>query len=80
VWGAHLRGGAHHHLEEIFLWRGRLLQRKGKRQGKFRVKQEQRKIKDQDKDKASKRKKAHQGKGHLTSQSSWECLRGTPRH
>jgi hypothetical protein len=32
------------------------------------------------KTKASKRKKAHQGKGRLTSQGLWESLRGTPRH
>jgi hypothetical protein len=32
------------------------------------------------KTKASKRKKVHQGKVHLTSQGLWESLRGTPRH
>jgi hypothetical protein len=51
VWGAHLRGGAHHHLEEAFLLRGRLLQRQGQRQGKFRGKQQQRQSKGSDKDK-----------------------------
>jgi hypothetical protein len=64
VWGAHLRGGAHHHLEEVFLVRGRLLQRQGQRQGKFRGKQEFKgKAKDQDKDKASKRKKGSPRQG-----------------
>jgi hypothetical protein len=43
--GAHLRGGAHHHLEEVFLVRGRLLQRQGQRQGKFRASKQQRQSK-----------------------------------
>jgi hypothetical protein len=79
--GAHLRGGAHHHLEEVFLVRGRLLQRQGQRQGKFRGKQEAKaKQRIRIKTKQARGRKAHQGKGHLTSQGLWESLRGTPRH
>jgi hypothetical protein len=32
------------------------------------------------KTKQARGRKAHQGKGHLTSQGLWESLRGTPRH
>jgi hypothetical protein len=73
-------------LEEVFLVRGRLLQRKGKRQGKDndRASSEARKSSDKaiddDKDKESKRKKSHQGKGGLTSQGLWESIRGNPRN
>ena len=81
VWGAHLRGGAHHHLEEVFS-----VERETSSKARTKTKQVQRqaaakaKQRIRIKTKASKRKKAHQGKGRLTSQGLWESLRGTPRH
>jgi hypothetical protein len=37
------------------------------------------KTKDQDTNKQARGRKAHQGKGRLTSQGLWESLQGTPR-
>jgi hypothetical protein len=61
--GAHLRRGAHHHFWEAILRGGSYY--KGQDKGKARAKIKQR---HQKKTKASKGRKAHQGKGHLTSQ------------
>jgi hypothetical protein len=73
--GAHLTRGVHHHLVGGFLERRRLLQGQGK------GKQEQRQGKGiRIKTKASKGRKAHQGKGCLTSKGLWGGLQGTPRH
>jgi hypothetical protein len=69
-----------HHLHVVgFLPRRRLLQRKRKArvQRQARAKAKQRiKIKT----KQARGRKAHQGKGCLTSQGLWESLQGTPRH
>jgi hypothetical protein len=54
---------------------------KAKASKSSKVKQEQRQSKGiRIKTKASKGRKAHQGKGRLTSQGLWGGLQGTPRH
>jgi hypothetical protein len=64
-----------------FLERGGYYKGKAKESKSSKVKQEQRQGKGiRIKTKASKGRKAHQGKGHLTSQGLWGGLQGTPRH
>jgi hypothetical protein len=75
----HLRRGAHHLHVGGFLERRRLLQRQRQErvQRKARAKAKQRiRIKT----KQARGRKAHQGKGCLTSQGLWESLPVTPRH
>jgi hypothetical protein len=81
VWGAHLRGGGHHHLEEVFLRRGRLLQRQGQKQGKFRGKQEQKQRKGSEKRQSKQEEerltKARSALLHKACAKVFEKLQGT---
>jgi hypothetical protein len=67
--GAHLRRGVHHHLWEAILRGGSYYKGQDKGKARAKVKQEQSQSKGiRKKTKASKGRKAHQGKGRLTSQ------------
>jgi hypothetical protein len=81
VFFAHLRRGRTISLWEAFLRGGGYYKGKAKASKRSKVKQEQRQGKGiRIKTKQAKRRKAHQGKGHLTSQGLWGGLQGTPRH
>jgi hypothetical protein len=68
-------------LEEAFLRGGGYYKGKDKGKASSKGKQEQSQGKGiKIKTKQAKRRKAHQGKGCLTSQGLWGGLQGTPRH
>jgi hypothetical protein len=81
TYGFCLRRGCTISLWEDFLRGGGYYKGKAKASKSSKVKQEKRQSKGiRIKTKASKGRKAHQGKGRLTSQGLWGGLQGTPRH
>ena len=86
-----MRGGVHHHLEEVFLGKGGYFKGKDKDNASSEASKRKGKAKDQDKDKASKRKKGspRQGAPYFTrlvgrssrnskaSESGCYCIRFT---
>jgi hypothetical protein len=79
--GAHLRRERTISLWEAFLRGGGYYKGKEKERKSSKVKEEKKKSKGiKIKTDVSKGRKAHQGKGCLTSQGLWGGLQGTPRH